>query len=256
MNGFDAAGAAGHGVARLRQPAAMTRSNDLRDRVIVALDVPAVWDAHAVVARLGDDASFYKIGYRLAFAGGLALAEELTRHGKKVFLDLKLHDIGNTVREGVESVARLGAAFLTVHAYPQTMRGAVEGRGRSGLRLLAVTALTSYDDRDLKDAGYDLAVRDLVRLRAEQARTIGVDGVVCSAAETAMVRAAIGPDMLIVTPGIRPAGSDAGDQKRTLTPSEAMRAGSDHLVVGRPILKAKDPRDAFLSIIDEIAGAA
>ncbi len=233
----------------------MAKLNDLRDRVIVALDVPTAWDAHAVIARLGDDASFYKIGYRLAFAGGLQLAEELVRHGKKVFLDLKLHDIGNTVREGVESVRKTGVTFLTVHAYPQTMRGAVEGRGASGLRILAVTALTSYDDVDLKDAGYEFAVRDLVRLRAEQARTIGVDGIVCSAAETEVVRGAIGPDMAIVTPGIRPSGSDAGDQKRTLTPAQAIRAGSDHLVIGRPIIKAADPRAAFLGVMDEIAAA-
>ncbi|MET0605992.1 MAG: orotidine-5'-phosphate decarboxylase [Beijerinckiaceae bacterium] len=234
----------------------MNRSNDLRDRVIVALDLPSVGDAHAMIERLGDDAAFFKIGYRLAFAGGLALAEELARHGKKVFLDLKLHDIGNTVREGVESVGRLGATFLTVHAYPQTMRGAVEGRGRSDLKLLAVTALTSYDDNDLKDAGYDLAVRDLVRLRAQQARTIGVDGIVCSAAETRLVRDAIGPGMAIVTPGIRPSGSETGDQKRTLTPAEAVRAGADHLVIGRPILESADPRGAFLSIMDEVATAA
>jgi orotidine-5'-phosphate decarboxylase len=234
----------------------MAKLNDLRDRIIVALDVPTAWDAHAVIARLGDEASFYKIGYRLAFTGGLPLAEELVRHGKKVFLDLKLHDIGNTVREGVESVRKIGATFLTVHAYPQTMRGAVEGRGNSDLRILAVTALTSYDDGDLKDAGYELAVRDLVRLRAQQARTIGVDGIVCSAAETEAVRNAIGSEMAIVTPGIRPAGSEIGDQKRTLTPAEAIRVGADHLVIGRPIVKTADPRAAFLRIMDEIVAAA
>jgi orotidine-5'-phosphate decarboxylase len=226
------------------------------DRLIVALDLPTLDEARAMVETLGDAAGFYKIGYRLAFAGGLGLAAELKRAGKRVFLDMKLHDIGNTVREGVESVAALGLDFLTVHAYPQTMRGAVEGRGGGGLRLLAVTALTSYDDADLRDAGYALAVRELVRLRSGQARTTGVDGIVCSAAEAAIVRDAIGPGMVIVTPGIRPAGDAAGDQKRTLTPAEAIRAGVDHMVVGRPIIQSADPRSVALAILDEIAKAA
>jgi orotidine-5'-phosphate decarboxylase len=230
--------------------------NDLRDRMIVALDVPTIWDAYRIVSTLGDQASFYKIGYRLAFAGGLDLARQLIGEGKKVFLDLKLHDIGNTVTEGVESLTKLGVTFLTVHAYPQTMRGAVEGRGDSAMKLLAVTALTSYDDGDLQDAGYGLAVRDLVRMRAQQARIAGVDGIVCSAAETEIVRGVIGPDMVIVTPGIRPAGSAAGDQKRTLTPGEAIAAGADHLVIGRPVIRAADPRAAAAAIMDEIAGAA
>jgi orotidine-5'-phosphate decarboxylase len=231
-------------------------TNTIRDRLIVALDVPTIWDAYRLVGQLGDEASFYKIGYRLAFAGGLDLARQLIAEGKKVFLDLKLHDIGNTVTEGVDSLTRLGVTFLTVHAYPQTMRGAVEGRGDDPLKLLAVTALTSYDDGDLRDAGYGLAVRDLVRMRAEQARTTGIDGIVCSAAETEIVRDVIGRDMLIVTPGIRPAGGAAGDQKRTLTPGEAIAAGVDHLVVGRPIIRAADPRGAAAAIMDEIAAAS
>jgi orotidine-5'-phosphate decarboxylase len=201
-------------------------------------------------------ASFYKIGYRLAFAGGFGLAEELVREGKKVFLDLKLHDIGNTVREGVESLSRLNLSFLTVHAYPQTMRGAVEGRQDKALRLLAVTALTSYDDGDLHDAGYRMAVRDLVRVRAQQAAITGIDGIVCSAAEAQIVREAIRPQMVIVTPGIRPAGADSGDQKRTLTPTEALRAGVDHMVIGRPIIRAADPRAAASAIMDEIAAVS
>ncbi|MGL4323721.1 MAG: orotidine-5'-phosphate decarboxylase [Beijerinckiaceae bacterium] len=225
------------------------------DRVIVALDMPSVSEASRLVDALGDDGTFYKIGYRLAFAGGMNFADELIRAGKKIFLDLKLHDIGNTVKEGVESVAATGMTFLTVHAYPQTMRGAVEGRGASRLRLLAVTALTSYDDGDLQDAGYRLAVRDLVRLRAEQAHATGIDGIVCSAAETEIVRHAIGGDMVIVTPGIRPAGSAAGDQKRTLTPAQAIRAGVDHMVIGRPIIRAADPKAAMRAIMDEIAKA-
>jgi orotidine-5'-phosphate decarboxylase len=234
----------------------MAAINDLRDRMIVALDVGSVREAYAIVTALGDGASFYKIGYRLAFAGGLALAEELKREGKKVFLDLKLHDIGNTVQEGVQSIARLNLDFLTVHAYPQTMRGAVEGRADASLRLLAVTALTSYDDADLHDAGYRLAVRDLVKLRAQQAAIAGIDGIVCSAAETVLVRDAIRPSMVIVTPGIRPASADAGDQKRTLTPAEAIRAGVDHMVIGRPIIRAADPRGAAAAIMDEIAAVA
>lgn len=230
-------------------------ANRLSDRVIIALDVPTVGDAIRLVETLGDDGTFYKIGYRLAFAGGLGFASELARAGKKIFLDLKLHDIGNTVKEGVESISIMGMTFLTVHAYPQTMAGAVEGRGDSGMRLLAVTALTSYDDGDLQDAGYRLAVRDLVKMRARQARAAQIDGIVCSAAETEIVRGETGADMVIVTPGIRPSGSAAGDQKRTLTPAEAIRAGVDHMVVGRPIIRASDPRGAMRTIMDEIARA-
>ena len=138
-----------------------------------------------MVERLGDAVAFYKIGYQLAFAGGLPFAEKLVRAGKQVFLDLKLHDIGNTVAKGVESVARLGATFLTVHAYPQTMKAAVEARAGSSLRILAVTVLTSYDDADLAAAGYEFSVAELVAERAAQARDIGVDGLVCSAEEAA-----------------------------------------------------------------------
>jgi orotidine-5'-phosphate decarboxylase len=176
----------------------------------------------------------------------------LIKQGKKVFLDLKLHDIGNTVKQGVASIASLGATFLTVHAYPQTMRAAVEGRGSSRLKILGVTALTSYDDQDIQEAGYRLAVRDLVKLKTEQARTIGIDGIVCSAAETYLVREAAGIGMAIVTPGIRPDGSVSGDQKRTLTPREAILSGVDYLVVGRPILNAPDPASAAEAIVADI----
>ena len=146
-----------------------------RDRLILALDLPSVGEAEAMIERLGDAVTFYKIGYQLAFAGGLALAEKLIWKGRRVFIDLKLHDIGNTVAKGVESIARMGATFLTVHAYPQTMKAAVEGRGGSNLRILAVTVLTSYDDSDLAAAGYDFTVGELV---AERAKAAGVDGVV------------------------------------------------------------------------------
>jgi orotidine-5'-phosphate decarboxylase len=226
-----------------------------RDRLIVALDLSDIAAAEHAVKILGDSVAFYKIGYELGFAGGLALAERLAGEGKKIFLDFKLHDIGNTVARGVASLGRIGATFLTVHAYPQTMRAAVEGRGDADVKLLAVTALTSYDDADAAEAGYALAIRDLVRLRAEQARTIGLDGIVCSAAETALVRDVAGPAMTIVTPGIRPAGSAAGDQKRTLTPTEAISAGVDYLVVGRPVIAAKNPKEVAESIVAEIETA-
>jgi len=228
---------------------------DPRDRLIVALDLPSVAAAEAMVARLGDAVSFYKIGYQLAFAGGLSFAQELARAGRQVFLDLKLHDIGNTVHKGVESVARLGATFLTVHAYPQTMKAAVEARGQAGLRILAVTVLTSYDDADLAAAGYDFTVAELVAERAAQARDIGIDGLVCSAEEAAGLRPLVGSGMALVTPGIRPAGADSGDQKRIMTPAAAIAAGADYLVVGRPVVAAADPKAAAQAIIAEIAGA-
>jgi len=228
---------------------------EARDRLILALDVPSVVAAESMVERLGDTVSFYKIGYQLAFAGGLPFAETLIRAGKRVFLDLKLHDIGNTVAKGVESVARLGATFLTVHAYPQTMKAAVQARGDGGLRILAVTVLTSYDDADLAAAGYDFTVAELVAERAAQAHDIGVDGLVCSAEEAAGLRSIVGPSIALVTPGIRPAGTDAGDQKRVMTPTRAIAAGADHLVVGRPILEAPDPRAAAAAIVAEIAAA-
>ncbi len=226
-----------------------------RQRLIVALDVSSVEAAQAMVARLGDTVSFYKIGYQLAFAGGIAFARTLTGAGKQVFVDLKLHDIGNTVAQGVKSVAQLGASFLTVHAYPQTMKAAVEAR-EGDLRILAVTVLTSYNDADLAAAGYDFTVPELVAERAAQARDIGVDGLVCSAEEAAKVRTIVGSKLTLVTPGIRPAGAAAGDQKRIATPAAAIAAGADYLVVGRPIIAAPDPKAAAAAIVAEIAGAA
>jgi orotidine-5'-phosphate decarboxylase len=225
-----------------------------RDRLIVALDLSSVEAAQAMVAKLGDAVSFYKIGYQLAFAGGLAFANTLTGAGKKVFVDLKLHDIDNTVAQGVKSVARLGATFLTVHAYPQTMKAAVAAR-EGGLRILAVTVLTSHDDNDLAEAGYNISVSALVARRAEQARAIGVDGLVCSGEEVAKLRAIVGPKLALVTPGIRPAGSDPGEQKRIATPAAAIGAGADYLVVGRPIIAAADPKAAAEAIVAEISSA-
>jgi orotidine-5'-phosphate decarboxylase len=226
-----------------------------RERLIVALDVGSVEAAQTLVARLGDAVSFYKIGYQLAYAGGLGYVPALIGAGKRVFLDLKLHDIGNTVAQGVKSVAKSGASFLTVHAYPQTMKAAVEAR-EGNLRILAVTVLTSYDDADLAAAGYDFTVPELVAERAAQARDIGVDGVVCSAEEAANIRPIVGTKLALVTPGIRPAGAAAGDQKRIMTPAAAIAAGADYLVVGRPIVAAADPKAAAQSIVAEIAAAA
>ena len=225
-----------------------------KDRLIVALDVPSLTDAKSLVARLGDAVSFYKIGYQLGYAGGLPFGHELVKSGKKVFFDLKLHDIGNTVARGVESVAKLGATFLTVHAYPQTMKAAVAARGDK-LKILAVTVLTSYDDADLLDAGYSEGVSQLVVRRAKQAREMGVDGLVCSAEEAANLRPQVG-SLALVTPGIRPAGAAVGDQKRIMTPARAIAAGADYLVVGRPVVEAADPKAAAEAIVAEITGAA
>ena len=226
-----------------------------RDRLIVALDLPALDAAEAMVARLADSVTFYKIGYQLAYAGGLPLVRQLANAGKKVFVDLKLHDIGNTVARGVESVAKLGATFLTVHAYPQTMQAAVEAASGSGLRILAVTVLTSYDDGDLHAAGYRLGVSDLVEARAQQAQVLGIDGLVCSAEEAASLHRIVGHRMVLVTPGIRPAGAAVGDQKRIMTPGRAIAAGADYLVVGRPVLEAADPKAAADAMRAEILQA-
>ncbi|MDA9423185.1 MULTISPECIES: orotidine-5'-phosphate decarboxylase [Bradyrhizobium] len=226
-----------------------------KDRLIVPLDVSSPEAAEAMVARLGDSVTFYKIGYQLAYAGGLPLIGKLADKGKKVFADLKMHDIGNTVMRGVESVAKLGATFLTVHAYPQTMKAAVEGRGKSSLRILAVTVLTSYNDDDLHAAGYRLGVSELVEARAQQAQVLGIDGLVCSPEEVGALRKIVGHQMSLVTPGIRPAGTPTGDQKRVMTPGRAIAAGADYLVVGRPILEAADPKAAADAIQAEIAQA-
>ena len=223
-----------------------------RDRLIVALDLPSVEAAEAMIGKLGDSVTFYKIGYQLAYAGGLPLIGRLAERGKKVFADLKLHDIGNTVARGVESIARSGATFLTVHAYPQTMKAAVEARG-SSLKILAVTVLTSYDDGDLHAAGYRLNVSDLVEARAQQAQVLGVDGIVCSPEEAAQLHKIVGHQMCLVTPGIRPAGAASGDQKRIMTPGRAISAGADYLVVGRPIVEAAEPKAAAEAIHAEIA---
>lgn len=226
-----------------------------RDRLIVGLDIPTIAEAETMVATLGDSVSFYKIGHQLAFIGGLELARDLARDGKKVFLDMKLLDIDNTVAKGVEAIAGMGMTMLTLHAYPKAMRAAVEAARDSDLCLLGVTVLTSMDAADLAEAGYAQSPEQLVRTRAAQAREAGMGGIVCSAEESAAVREIVGPDMAIVTPGIRPKGADAGDQKRVVTPFDALKAGSTHLVVARPIVKAAEPKQAAAAILEEMRQA-
>lgn len=225
-----------------------------RERLIVGLDVPDLATASAVVAELGDTVSFYKIGYQLAFAGGLDFARELVQDKKQVFIDLKLLDIDNTVAKGVESVLGIGASMLTLHAYPKAMRAAVEAARGTELCLLGVTVLTSMDADDLREAGYDIEPQALVLRRAAQARDAGMGGIVCAATEANQVRQVVGPDMAIVTPGIRPAGADLGDQKRVMTPREALAAGASHLVVSRPIVKAADRKAAAEAILADMQG--
>lgn len=227
-----------------------------RDRLIVALDVPTVDDARRLVGTLGEAVTFYKVGLQLQYApGGIDFVRQLKDAGKRVFFDAKLYDIGETVERAVENVARLGVDFLTIHANAPTLRAAAAGRGMSDLRLLAVTVLTSMGAEDLADLGFaGMSVEDLVLKRAAQAAAAGVDGVIASGAEAAGIRAAQA-GLTIVTPGIRRSSDAMGDQKRAMSPAEAIRAGADHLVVGRPISKASDPRREAELIQEEIAAA-
>ena len=234
--------------------------SSVRDRLIVGLDVPDVIAAEKIVEELGDTVSFYKIGYQLVFSqtakgGGLDFASHLLSMGKKVFLDVKLLDIDNTIAKGVENIAKRGVTMMTLHAYPKAMRAAVEAAKGSDLCLLGVTVLTSMDQADMLEAGYTMSPEELVLRRAQQARDAGMGGIVASAAESAAIRKIVGRDMAIVTPGIRPAGSEAGDQKRVMTPADALRAGSSHLVVARPIVGAADRKAAAQSILEEMAAA-
>lgn len=229
---------------------------DARSRLFVALDLPSVGEAEALVARLGDTVSHYKIGYQLGYAGGIDFGKSLIAAGKTVFFDLKLHDIDNTVQHGVASIAASGAQYLTVHAYPQTMRAAVAGAKGSQLKILAVTILTSWSEIDVAEAGYSGTTEGLVTAKARQATALGVGGIVCSAREASVLRrAGIPADIELVTPGIRPAGSAVGDQVRVVTPAEAIRNGADRLVVGRPITGASDPVSAAKAILAEIEAA-
>ncbi len=231
-------------------------ADKMRDRLIVGLDVPTLAEAEKAVAELGDTVVFYKIGYQLAFAGGLGFAQELVQSGRQVFLDMKLLDIDNTVAKGVENIARMGVTMLTLHAYPKAMRAAVAAAEGSGLCLLGVTVLTSMDEQDLIDAGYEYDPHTLVLRRAEQVRNAGMGGVVCSAAEAQAVRAIVGPELAVVTPGIRPAGAAHGDQKRVMMPADAIRAGASHLVVARPVVAAADRKAAAEAILAEMLTAA
>lgn len=227
-----------------------------RDRLIVGLDLPGVAAAEAMVERLGETVTFYKVGYQLAYApGGLEFTRALAASGRQVFLDLKLLDIGNTVAKGVEAVAALGVSMLTVHAYPQAMRAAAKAAEGSGLTILGVTVMTSLDDGDLAEAGYASSVDALVMRRAEQAKACGIGGLVASAAEARRLRAAIGPQMAIVTPGIRPAGAALDDQKRAVAPAEAIAGGASHLVVARPVVGAADPKGAAAAIVADMERA-
>ncbi len=228
-------------------------------RLIVGLDVPSVEDARALVRRIGDGVSFYKVGLTLlACPGGVAFAHALRAMGKTVFQDWKLHDIGAQVEGAARSVAEGGCDLLTVHAEPQVMRAAVKGRGGADTKILAVTVMTSLSDADLAEIGYALGAAALVETRVRQALDCGVDGVVSSPLEAARVReiavAAGRPDFLIVTPGVRPAGADKGDQQRVSTPAEALRAGATHLVVARPVIAAEDPVMAAARIAAEMDG--
>jgi orotidine-5'-phosphate decarboxylase len=231
----------------------MTNAND---KLIVALDLPSYDDARALINRLGDTVTFYKIGLELLFSDGLSLARELKHEGKRVFLDLKFLDIGNTVERAVASAAALGVDFLTVHGHDtKTLKAALRGRAGSDLKLLAVTVLTSLDQLDLEEQGLSTTAGALVLSRARLAQNAGIDGVIASGQEAAAIRAKTGPNFLIVTPGIRLPGGDKGDQTRITTPEEALRDGANHLVVGRPINAAKDPKAAAEAFLARIAEA-
>ena len=225
-------------------------------RLIVALDVPNVEEAKALIEALGDSVGVYKIGLELLFSGGFELARELASQGRSVFIDAKLLDIEATVECATAAIARTGAEFLTVHALDaKTLDAAVRGRASSKLRLLGVTVLTNLDRDDLKEQGVDRSPKELAVYRAMLAQEAGFDGVVASGEEAAALRQALGPGVLIVTPGIRPKGAERHDQTRSITPAEAVAAGADYIVVGRPITRAPDPRSAAEAIVREIASA-
>ena len=221
-------------------------------RLYVALDVPTIEDARAMVERLGDSVVSYKIGLQLIPLGGAEFGRELAAAGKNVFLDFKLHDIDATVEKATRSISGIGADLLTVHARPDVMRAAAKGRsGR--LKILGVTVLTSLDEEALIDIGYHHTAEELVLHRVRQALEAGIDGVVSSPLESPKIRAMVPDDFLIVTPGVRMAGQDVGDQKRIATPGNALRGGASHIVVGRPITQANDPRSAALKILEDMA---
>ncbi|MDP1640729.1 MAG: orotidine-5'-phosphate decarboxylase [Phenylobacterium sp.] len=224
-------------------------------RLIVPLDLPTVDQAREMVAAIGEAASFYKIGLELFASDGMTLARELKAQGKQIFLDWKLHDIGTTVQRSAAVLAESGCDFLTVHGEPQVMAAAVRGRGRSGLKVLAVTVLTSLSDEDLLEMGFTETARSLVERRIHHAVAAGCDGVIASPHEAQLARAIGGPDFLVVTPGVRPDWAAKNDQARAATPAQALQAGASHIVCGRPITGANDPQAAAQRIVAEMAGA-
>ena len=224
-----------------------------RNPIIVALDVDSGKEARMLVARLGEHIHFYKVGMELYAAAGMPFVRELIAGGKAVFLDMKFYDIPETVKRAVAQLAETGVRFLTVHGSGPVMRAAVEGKGGSTLKLLAVTVLTSFDRQDLLDLGYPCNVADLVVLRARKALEAGMDGMVASPLDVAAVRSIAGPDAILVTPGVRSPGGAAADQKRVSTPAEALRNGADYLVMGRQITRTPDPATEVVRVLEEIA---
>lgn len=221
-------------------------------KLIVGLDVANVKQAEELVKLLEPSVNFFKIGYQLAFTGGLDLARDLAKSGKKVFLDLKLLDIDNTIFKAIDHILSLNVHMLSLHAYPKTMQAAVLAARGSELCLLGVSVLTSMDDADLKEAGYNITVKDLVLKRAKQIKDLSMGGVVASAQEAALIKNIIDPTMVLVTPGIRLETDAIGDQKRVVTPQMAIKAGATHLVVARPIIEAKAPLEKAVAILDKI----
>jgi orotidine-5'-phosphate decarboxylase len=222
------------------------------DQIIVALDLESAQQARELVARLGSSIGFYKVGLELFITAGMGFVEELLQQHKRVFLDLKLYDIGETVKRAVRQAAGSRVEFLTVHGVPQVMRAAREGRGNSALKLLAVTVLTSFDQPDVTADGYSGPLSDLVYLRVANAIEAGMDGLVCSPRDAIAVRAQAGPRMILVTPGVRSAGASTGDQKRVATPGEAIRNGADYVVIGRQITRAANPSAEAERVVQEI----
>ena len=227
-----------------------------QDKLIIALDLNDPEEALSLVETIGEAANFYKIGYQLSPVGGIDLARTLKANGKKIFLDWKLHDIATTVERGVRNICKLGLDIVTVHAEPDVLAGAVAGRGEDpSLKIFGVTVLTSLDQRAIERAGISMPIADLVLKRAEFAAEAGADGVIASAQEASAIKARFGNSLEIVTPGIRPAGAASNDQKRVVTPADAIKAGADYLVVGRPIVAAETPKNAAQAIQNEIFGA-
>jgi orotidine-5'-phosphate decarboxylase len=224
-------------------------------RLILALDVPARADAESLVERLGDSVLFYKIGLQLLAGGGMEMAKDLKRRGRQVFLDWKLHDIGATVEKATAAIVASGACdLLTVHAEPQVMAAAVRGRaGQVGAKIIGVTVLTSLSQADLDEIGYAQTIEDLVELRVRQALDAGIDGIVTSPREAAIARRIGGPNFIVVTPGVRPGWAKADDQARAATPAEALAAGASHIVIGRPVTAANDPRGAAFKVAEEMS---